>query len=427
MFKSTMPVGRSRPSLPDLDLIANKTRLVVRQSRKFTPGGFLQTLLSSVVTGHASFNQLAGGLKQHVSAPMARQSLYERLGDESTAFLLNVLFDLIEQRYQPAASVLRDGPIRRIIIEDSSSQVMPKSNSQEFPAHGNRHGDTAGVKIDFAYDILTGNIISHSLQPATEQDKLIGKELICEIQRGDLVLRDMGYFILTEFTAIEEREAFWLTRLPLTTGITLDNGVSLEKHLKKFQGDIIDIPVIAGKEECKKCRLVAMRAAPEVAEARRAERRKQAHQKGKEACAAALIRDGWHLMLTNLNKDQASVSQLAAIYRSRWAIEIQFRAWKQSLDLTKALNRKSNTHHLHALALAGMIAHQLGMKIAQRISSAVGRDRLSYEKLYDLLAVCLVKASGLAEVFAFDPDPRHVTRDRRTRKSPVESGILALT
>ena len=43
-------------------------------------------------------------------------------------------------------------------------------------------------------------------------------------------------------------------------------------------------------------------------------------------------------MLTNLSREQADVSQLAAIYRARWAVEIQFRAWKQALNLGKALN-----------------------------------------------------------------------------------------
>jgi len=139
------------------------------------------------------------------------------------------------------------------------------------------------------------------------------------------------------------------------------------------------------------------------------------------------MRDGWHLMLTNPSKEQADVSQLAAIYRARWAVEIQFRAWKQALNLGKALNRKSNEHHLQGLVLAGMIAHQLGMRIAQRIGNAVGRAKLSYEKLYDLLAMRLIKAKNLEELDTFDPDRRHVERDKRTRKSPIESGILALT
>ena len=66
------------------------------------------------------------------------------------------------------------------------------------------------------------------------------------------------------------------------------------------------------------------------------------------------------------------------------------------------------------------------MKIAQKVGNTVGRAGLSYEKLYDLLAVRLVKARDLAEIAAFNPDPRHVARDKRSRKSPVELGILAL-
>lgn len=219
MFKSTTPAGRSRPSLPDLDLIAKQNRLVIRKSSKFDPGAFLQTLLSSVVTGHASLNQLAGGLK----------------------------------------------------------------------------------------DLLAGTIVSHSLQQATEQDKTIGKEVICEVRRGDLVLRDMGYFCLGEFSAIEERAAWWLTRLPLTTGVMVANKGSLEKQLKRRRGDILDVEAIVGAEG-KTCRLVAMRAAPEVVAARRAERRHKAQQSGKQPCPAGLVRDGWHIMLTNLTKEQAEVT-----------------------------------------------------------------------------------------------------------------------
>ena len=50
---------------------------------------------------------------------------------------------------------------------------------------------------------------------------------------------------------------------------------------------------------------------------------------------------------------------------------------------------------------------------------------------FDLLTGSIIshslQAGCLAELAAFDPDPRHVVRDKLTRKSPVESGILALT
>lgn len=425
-MSKAIPADRSKLSLPDLHLIAKETELIIRESKKFTAAGFLQSLLSSVVTGQASSNQIAGELKDRTSHGMARQSLHERFDINSTAFMMAVLSDLMQQRYRPAAVAIQGSEIQRILIEDASSQVMPKANSAAFPGHGNSHGKTAGVKIDLAYDLLTGEIVSHSLYGATEQDKTIGKEFVVEVRYGDLVLRDMGYFCLSEFTAIEQRGAWWLTRLPLTTGVKLEDGRILEAYLKKFRDDIIDLNVIVGSQG-KKCRLVAIRASSEVTRARRAKRRKQAEACGKTPCPKGLIRDAWHLMLTNLDKPHMSVSQLAAIYRARWAVEIQFRAWKQALNLSKALNRKSNEHHIQALVLAGMIAHQLGMKIAQRIGSIVGRARLSYEKLYDLLATHLIKAHNLEDSAAFNPDSRHIQRDKRTRKSPVESGILALT
>ncbi len=71
-------------------------------------------------------------------------------------------------------------------------------------------------------------------------------------------------------------------------------------------------------------------------------------------------------ILSSVVTGRASFNQLAAIYRARWAVGIQFRAWKQALNLGK-------------LVLTGMIAHQLGMNIARRIGNLLGRPRLSYE------------------------------------------------
>jgi len=110
------------------------------------------------------------------------------------------------------------------------------------------------------------------------------------------------------------------------------------------------------------------------------------------------------------------------VYRARWAIEIQFRAWKQSLNLTKALNRKSGEHHMQALVLVAMIAHHLGMRIARLIGAVVGRARLSHGKLYDLLAGQFIKAADMAAILDFQPYANHVMRDKRRRQSPWNQG-----
>jgi hypothetical protein len=319
--------GRSWLSLLDLDRLAARTRLVVRKSRKFTPSGFLQSLLGSVVRGQPSLNQLTASLKELLPLVISRHCLHASIDIRSTDFLMVVLCDLMEQRFRPAVAAL-GGTIRRILVADSSGQ-FPNTNCDHFPTHGNHRGANFGLKIDSAFDFLSGSIVSHSLQAAPEQDKTIGKDFLSELRRGAVVSGDLGYFSLGAFAIVEAREARWLTRLPLTTGVTLANGDLLEKRLKGSQGEIIDLMVFAW-EQGKTCRLVAVREAPEVVAARHAERREETKRSGKTPCGKGIVRDVWHNMLTNLGKDKASVGQLAAGYRARWAVEIQFQAWKQA-------------------------------------------------------------------------------------------------
>jgi hypothetical protein len=106
MFKSACPQSQkcSFLALPDLDAIARGCGLVMRQSSKFTPAAFLQTLLGSVATGHASLNQLAGSLKDFTHSAMARQPFHQRFNTCSTAFLVAVISDLTEITCKPWCS-----------------------------------------------------------------------------------------------------------------------------------------------------------------------------------------------------------------------------------------------------------------------------------------------------------------------------------
>jgi IS4 transposase len=169
-----------------------------------------------------------------------------------------------------------------------------------------------------------------------------------------------------------------------------------------------------------------MRAAGSVARKRRKQRRKEAKAKGVEPDAAGLVRDGWHLMLTNLPIEDFAPKLLRAIYRARWGVEIQFRAWKQANNLDKALNRRSGKHHLMAILLAAMINHLVGMRLARVLGGNKAAEDLSYEKLYDALAIHHQAAKRWEELLTFAPFMKHVERDKRKRKSPVTPGALGL-
>lgn len=424
-MQRNQPADSPLLTLPDLASLARETGFVVRESPKMNASVFLQTLSGAMASGFASLNQIAMGLSRRTGRPISSQAIHGRFSEASTAFLTAVMHRLFGQRFSSGLSGGRLGVIRRILVEDSSVQTMPKANAATFPAHGNRYGSTAGAKFDFAFDLLCGEVASHTLEAATEQDKTIGKEVVAIVRENDLVLRDMGYFSLAEFVEIERRGAWWLTRVPLNLGLRTECGRSLERLLQGHCGNIIDLPVKAG-EAGHACRLVAIRASSVIARKRRKQRRKDAKAKGLEPDAMGLVRDGWHLMLTNLPVADFAPTLLRTIYRARWGVEIQFRAWKQANNLDKALNRKSGEHHLMAILLAAMINHLVGMRMARVLSRNQPVQELSYEKLYDALAIHHQAAKRWEELLTFAPSMKHVERDKRKRKSPVTPGALGL-
>ena len=164
-------------------------------------------------------------------------------------------------------------------------------------------------------------------------------------------------------------------------------------------------------------RLVAIRASKQEAAKRRREHRIRAKEKGKTVSHTTLIRDGWHLMVTNIPKEMQSVTELAAIYSQRWQIEIIFRAWKQGGNLSVALDRTSSPQHLKALVLAGMIAMSMSLKFAIPLARREPARRFSLEKIFDYVIAGFVGLKNLIDIAKLRPDPRHLQSQKRSRNS----------
>ena len=411
--------------LAKLDPLAKKSGLVVRKSKGFSASGFVLSLMKSVITGNASFNQLAANLGHSELKSISRQAVWKRMDLSTIPFLLDTVGTALKQRWSDKA-LIATGVFGRVIIEDSSQVKLPKANHKEFPGHGNDGGKTAGCKFDMAFDLLTGEPVTSVLHLATEQDREIGKDLVDLIREKDLVLRDMGYFSRNEFARIEKRNAYWLSRVPINVKIHDLRGNKLETILKKIKRNKLELEVMLG-DSGHPARLIAERAAPQVVEKRRRERREQARQLGKEPSKDMLIRDGWYLLVTNVKNDLMTAAKLFKLYAIRWQIEITFRAWKQSGKLVSALARKSNQVHLQALMLASMLLLILTMKITSLLQGTYSRVHISIEKIADNLAGFILGINSIWNLADYDPDPRHVKSDSRTRLTLREIAISCLS
>ena len=408
-----------------LEHLARKTELIVRTSAKFSADGFALGIFKSVLTGRASFNQLAMhmGLSEHQA--MTRQAIHKRVDQSAVAFMIATTGQAINQRWNEEALVATKR-FNRILIEDSSQSKTDKGNAEDFPAHGNGKGKTAGCKIDLAFDLVTGEPISEALHLATEQDRQIGKDLVDLVKPFDLILRDMGYFSLGEFSRIESRDAFWLSRLPVSVKACDEKGRKLETILRTTRAKEIDGNMLIA-DVLHPARLIAVRAAPEVARERRRQRREQALQLGKQPSKDMLTRDGWHIIITNVPDALMKTPDLFSLYSARWQIEIVFRAWKQSGHLSKALARRSNPFHLQSLMYGAILLLILTMKTAALLRKIHARYALSIEKIAHNLAAFILSLVSLHRFAHYNPDPRHLQMDKRCRKSLHQTAVRCLS
>lgn len=422
------PAVRSKLLFSKLDSIATKTGLIVRKSARFDAGSFLLTLMKSITTGRASFGQMASTLSKCELKPMSRQALWKRIGIYSTAFMIKTLAMAVNARWG-VRNIVGSKHFKRVLIEDSSQAKINKANSNDFPGHGNAKSESSGCKIDLSFDLLSGEPVHQILHGATAQDKVLGKELVDMVRPGDLVLRDMGYFCINEFRLITKRGGFWVSRLPANVGVFMENGQTLEEHLKSTKINTLDIMVNLGKKAGEKVRFVAVRATKEITEKRRRNRKKAAAQKGKTPSANTLLRDGWHLMVCNVGKDQLDTRKLTNLYAVRWQVEIIFRAWKQSGSLVKALDRKSNAEHLNGLIYASILWLVLTMKTASILQGAISKSKqvVSLEKLSLDISEHLLVLTNINHFADYKVYIRHVLMESRKREPLMVTGLRCLS
>jgi IS4 transposase len=412
MFKSLLTTD-SPLSCIDLDQKAKKTHFIQRKSRKFSAHGILFALIKCAIIGNGSFHHIASHLKDLVEQSSSRQAVFQRINETCVDYLKSVVIALIAQQAESASAICKKLGLKRILTEDSTFQRMHNSNAGNYPAHGNKQGATAGFKVDLIYNLLTGKAICQKLSNGTEQDKKLGRRILSFVKRGDLVLRDMGYFSAEIFEAISAKMAHWLSRLPANVSVTTLDGVALEKLLKPRKNKKLDIIVRVGKEGLT-CRFVAVRADDKLAR----ERRRQRKQNSKTTPSQqALVRDGWHILLTSLD-DSHSAEDLFEIYKLRWNIEVRFKAWKQALNMKKLFKRSSNFYHQESLIHAALIFQLLTLNIAAELDL---KDRsLSLENFSKEIAKAINLVTRHGALLAFEFDRRHITMEIRTRKSLMD-------
>jgi len=412
----------------ELEEPARRSGFVRRTPRKITPLLFLQGAVLLVSQSAVSLSRWAALLGVLGHTRLARQSLWERINPGAVGFLQHILAAVMGRRVQaigrPVPEALK--AFKRVLIQDSTTIKLTAKLAAVFPGSSNHCGTKNGqLKIQAVYELLSQRFVHFGLSGFTRNDQAAAYDILPLIQRADLVLRDLGYFVVGSFERIAQAGAFFLSRVRLDTKLydpRTGQELNLPGQLKR-QGNM-DRQVLLGGQRMR-VRLVALKLPPQVA----AERRRKARMNRDKRChpsARSLQLLGWAIFITNVSRKDCGAKTIAEIYSLRWHIECLFKVWKSHFRITEV--PKGSSTQLLVMIHARLIFITVLAQVARVNWLAPWRDQgptVSRFKIAALLGdyflpLCLEAWGIRLKGILMEQLDYHGRHDQRSRENSVQ-------
>lgn len=312
-----------------------------RKAQKITGKSLLISFFLIALQGKNSFQLWAEQLSSYTGILVSKQGIWKRITPALTKFLLLILHDVLRDQIRGMHQLVNQGRLKignytRILIQDSTIIALPEWLKWCFPGNTSRGEKKSQLKIQVIYDLVSNTFVHFEITPYTTNDQSKSKNILNIAGKGDLVIRDLGYFSLRCFKEMAKDISF-VSRV--RSGVKIydiktGEEINLLKRLKKCNR--LDQWVLIGNEQKVKVRLVILPLSLEQASQKRL---KAKHDRDKRLNHSAEYYKllGYSIFITSESQSLFSAKQIANIYGLRWRIENIFKCWKSQFHLQKLI------------------------------------------------------------------------------------------
>ena len=250
---------------------------------------------------------------------------------------------------------------------DSTAIGLPDGLTSTWRGCGNATtGGGATLKCGVEIDVLTGAITTPDLVNGRAADRALPLQQR-DLPPGSLLLADRGFYHLERLRQHDQQGGLWITRLPSNAVVAYPgHGMQPLATFVRALGPVAtwDCAISVGKEQQVHGRLVVTRVTQAVADQRRARIRQHAQHQHWMPSAAALALAEWNVVFTNAPRLLISATEVWALVRVRWQIELLFKLWKRHARIDDW--RTANP----ALVLCEIYAKVIGLVFQQWLLAA---------------------------------------------------------
>jgi len=302
---------------------------------------FFDSLLydaTSVTT--KSYNQMAIETKSVHMVDISKQGIDQRFNESALKYIQSLISKVLTTQVSQFIEIGWLNLFNRVNVKDSSKFDLPSRLKDMLPGFGGSASE-AGACIQYEFELKTGQINDLTITPANRPDSNDALATMGLVMKGDLTIRDLGYFALKYFIAAKKTGAFFLSRLNAKIIVYVMKGNDfkelnfgqLYQMMKKNHIDKLEKEVFIGKDEKLPVRLIIELMPDEVFNTRMQKVNRYNKRMGYQTSNDYSNRARFNLFISNIPLEMIDGEAIAKIYKIRWQIELVFKIWKSIFGL----------------------------------------------------------------------------------------------
>jgi len=297
---------------------------------------FFNTLLYCASRSETcSLSQASTRVQDQISVSISKQGIDNRFNEGSVAFVKSIFRDCLENEFHKVIVPDFFSAFNRVLIKDATRFIVPDRLKEYFKGTGSK----SGVSIQYEYDIKNGRTTDMTITDAKRCDLVDAKETISKVLPGDLIIRDLGYFILSLFSEIKKAKAFFLSRLNVKCYVfkeyeeTTISFKELYIQMTQIKRSLFEFSATVGSQERLPVRLIVQLVPEEIYKERIRKIEKQNKKSGYKTSSDYKVRCRFNLFITNVEEKYLPKEAVYKAYKIRWQIELMFKHWKSTCSI----------------------------------------------------------------------------------------------
>jgi hypothetical protein len=347
-----------------LETLARETKFIQRTTSTITGKMFFGTnVFQEGSLQEISLNNQCDFFSEEHNVTIKKQSLDERYNTYAVAFMKRCFGHVINEVLVKQNFTGLSTKFKRIRITDATSFQLPANLAAFYVGNG---GDTSEstIKIHYEYDVLTGNFMDIQIGCGRKNDADFLKSIKNSFQKGDLLIKDLGYYQHLYFKEVHEAGAFFIARYKSKTNLYSKdkNGkwISVDTAaIFKSTKELKDATFYLGQQKIP-IRLIVQPISSEDAKKRLAGLKKEAKHKDWNQSETRELLCSFNVFITNID-DSINAESIIELYTLRWQIELVFKIWKSLFQIEQV--SRTNIFRFECYLFGKLIAICLSQNI----------------------------------------------------------------